>query len=426
MKKKDQFNLLLIESQEKVDKINKAFYGRFNFPWPPISFQYFSDQHFGVNMLNQDTGNWKNDRIPGNPKIWVAGCGTNQAIYTALTFPNAEILGTDISTQSLETCKNSANQVGIKNLELEEKSINNVTYREKFDYIICTGVIHHNANPIVPLKRLATALKPNGILELMVYNYYHRLLTTAYQKAIRTLCGDGSSMNLDLELSITEKLIKKFPMQNLMSNFLSNYKNSHKAELADALLQPVEHSNTIKSLEEMITNCNLEFLLHCINKYDKDANRLTWNMKFNDAELDNYYESLTDSHRWQISNLLMFNDSPLLWFYLQRKDSFYKRKTEKQTCEDFLDTKFEKYTTTVKNYVRDNDGKYRLNPTPVSFPSPSMPPDDLSRRIFNFIDKNLSMRDIFRKLKLETSFHKVNYVRINLTTKAFPYIKAVT
>lgn len=40
--------------------------------------------------------------------------------------------------------------------------------KEKYDVIICTDVLEHVADPIYELKRIKNALKPNGILHLMV------------------------------------------------------------------------------------------------------------------------------------------------------------------------------------------------------------------------------------------------------------------
>lgn len=423
--KHDQFNLQMATSQEEVDRINSMFYGRFSYPWPPFSFEAFTEQEFSIRMINQDIGSWNHHRIPPQPKIWVAGCGTNQAVYTALKFPESNVLGTDISVRSLEVCQSSAEQLGIKNLRLEKKSINSITYKDEFDYIICTGVLHHNANPAVPLKRLSAALKPDGILELMLYNYYHTILMTAFQQAVRNYCGTGSNIDFEAELVTAKKMINKFPLENLMSQFLNSYKNSHDSELADALIQPVLHSYTIKSFEALIADCNLEFLLHCINQFDKSKNRLTWNMEFDDAEMTEYYEELPDSRRWQLGNLLMLEYSPMLWFYLQRKDSNYERKSEKEVCDEFLKIKFEKNTTSVKMFSRDSKGRYELNSTDISFPRPPIPVNEFPRRIYNAIKSNLTMKEVFQCLDLPLSFYNVNLARIFLTTSAFPYLKKI-
>jgi 2-polyprenyl-3-methyl-5-hydroxy-6-metoxy-1,4-benzoquinol methylase len=418
-------NLRQSNSQDDVDNINKVFYGKYNYPWPPEVLYAFTDQQFTIKMLNQDIGNWTHDIVPKEPKIWVAGCGTNQAVLTALKFPDSEVLGTDLSPQSLRVCENLVEQLGITNLKLEEKSINKVSYKDRFDYIICTGVIHHNADPKISLDKLSAAINPNGILELMVYNYYHKVFDASYQDAIKLLFNKDGENDLDTQLSITKKLIKKFPIQNLMGTHLQKFKNVHNdAELSNMLLQPVLHSYKIETLTKMAADANLEYLLPCINQFDKVENRLSWNMEFNDAEIAKCYEFLPDIERWQISNLLMMEHSPMLWFYMNRKDSTHKRKSEKYVCREFLETKFEKNSTQLRVFIRKKEGNYTTRSEIVPFPTPIPPKDNLAKIIFNAVEPGIIMKDIFRKLRIPTSFQHVNRARINLTTSAFPYLAA--
>src|ERR1041385_6970814 len=80
--KSDENNLLLVESVDSVDELNAEFYGRFPYPWSPAKFDYVRDQDFNTVMLNQAGGDWRLRPLPADAKIWVAGCGTNQAIFT--------------------------------------------------------------------------------------------------------------------------------------------------------------------------------------------------------------------------------------------------------------------------------------------------------------------------------------------------------
>jgi len=49
-------------------------------------------------------------------------------------------------------------------------------------------------------------LKKGGILELMVYNRYHRIITTAVQKAIRLFGGDAAGQgDFEQEFAIAKK-----------------------------------------------------------------------------------------------------------------------------------------------------------------------------------------------------------------------------
>lgn len=420
----DMFNLTLAESQVAVDKINKEFYGRFSYPWAPTAFPLIADPQCWTVFLNQELGDWSHRRIPRAPKIWVAGCGTNQAVFTALRFPEGDVLGTDISTQSLDICQRSASQLGIKNLRLEERSLNSVTYSNEFDYIICTGVIHHNANPEIPLARLSKALKPGGAIEVMVYNYFHRILTTAYQKAIRHLLSGDAPSGLETELAVTRRLIDGFPVSNTMSDFLKAQKDDPEEALADSLLQPVEHSYTVESMGRLLNSAGLEFWLPCLNQFDVVGQRFDWNLEFDDEMVARYYNALPDEDRWHITNLLSIEESPMLWFYAQRTDSPFKRKSENEVCQDFLKTKFERYSTTVNHYRLSEEG-YQFVPRAMSWPSPPVPADEFAGNVFYTVDPKKTLGEVLQSLSFQPTFHMVNRIRMQLTTPLFPYLKAV-
>jgi SAM-dependent methyltransferase len=421
---KDENNIGFAESIESTDAINADFYGRFQFPWAPTAFDSPTDPDFETIMLNQSLGSWDHSLIPINPKIWVAGCGTNQAIFTALRFPKATILGTDLSTTSLETSTTTAGHLGISNVEFRRESINNATFEHEFDYVICTGVIHHNADPEVPLAKLSRALKPNGILELMVYNRYHRIETTAFQKAIRILADTAAETNFEAEMQIAQRIIAGFKMPNNMAQFLENYKECPESRLADALLQPVEYSFTIPSLESLAASCNLELLAPCINQFDIGSRNILWNLEFEDDSLQTLYDSLSDSRRWQISNYLMLERSPMLWFYLQRTDSNWERKSEKQLSEEFLQQNFAKSNTKKRVFIRSDDGTYVLSDRLRPYPGLHM--DNLCSRILALLanQPGTRIRDILDHLGVEAGFSLTNKLRLYLTTNAFPFLVA--
>jgi hypothetical protein len=113
----------------------------------------------------------------------------------------------------------------------------------------------------------------------------------------------------------------------------------------------------------------------------------------------------------------------MLWFYLQRKDSGRRRKTERQICDEFLETTFSKAATTQQIYIQRGDGKYVLLPRTVRYPT--SPPDISNKDIYDRVDGNAPMKDIFRRLHIEDDFSSVNQARIKLTTSAFPYLRAI-
>ncbi len=421
---KDKFNIMGALSQSGVDDANREFYGKITYPWPQMTYPVYADAQSATVFLNQELGDWTHRRVPQRARIWIAGCGSNQATLTALKFPRAEIVATDISAPSLEVCQRNLSQLDIKNVRLQEQSVNDASFKNEFDYVICTGVIHHNADPSIPLARLADGLKPDGVLELGVYNYYHRILTTAYQKAMRYLFTD-SGAGLDEQLALTRELMNNFPADNTMSFYLQQQKDESREYLADSFLQPVEHSYTIESLVELLENAGMELGLPCMSVFDKTAGRVSWNIEFPNKQLAARYEELPDYARWQISNLLLIENSPSLFFYAQRSDSNFKRKSEKEFCREFLETRFERYSTTVNNYIGDGNGTYTMNATPIPHPSPRIPVERTARQVYKEADGERTIGDILQTLNIEPTFQLVNSLRSQLTTPLFPYLKAV-
>lgn len=422
MVQSDDENLGLIESQESVDLINREFYSRFPYPWQPQSFPRLEDDRFETVMLNQSIGDWSDSRIPQCANIWVAGCGTNQAIYTALRFPQATIIGSDISTRSLEICARNAAAIGISNLILRNESLNLVEYEEEFDYVLSTGVVQCNANPKNVLTNIARSLKKKGVLELMVLNRYHRTPFTAFQKAVRLISAASGGASFDEELEIAKLLIAA-PLEALSS--LAHLRKCPEAMLADELLQPVEYSYTVESLRELMAECDLDFILPCCNQFDLAKGVVSWELHFGDAGLQSRVDCLADSARWQLTNLLLREHSPMLWFFVERTKGNRGDHYESCVREEFLDRRFIRTSTSRRNYVRRPNQEFTLSPCSVTYPAPPDKPQ--IRDIVRCADGSRTMREILKSLNIDSADHTtVTDIRIQTTTSLCPYLRAVS
>ena len=104
--------------------------------------------------------------------ILVAGCGTGQqAIETALMFPNARVLAIDLSLASLAYAKRKSRALGLKNVEYAHADILRLGGIDRtFDLIESTGVLHHLGDPVAGLRVLIKLLRPRGLMHLGFYS----------------------------------------------------------------------------------------------------------------------------------------------------------------------------------------------------------------------------------------------------------------
>ncbi|MFT3776327.1 MAG: amino acid adenylation domain-containing protein [Minicystis sp.] len=415
-KQSDDENLGRAESLASVDAMVGQFYSRFPWPWNSSKFDTLSDPDFEATMVCQEVGDYTHTALPPEPTIWVAGCGTNQALLTALRFPRARVLGTDLSTKSIEICAENAKKLGVTNLELSLGSINEATYQDQFDFVICTGVIHHTYDPAHALGRLSRALKPAGIMEVLVYNRFHRTITSSFQKAIRIMT---SGLGAD-DFAVAKRLSAGFAVDNTMSRFIARHRDWEESDFADLLINPVEHSYTVDSLAEMAHGQNLDLARPCISLYAKfRAESIFWEMEFSDRDIQRVYDSMADVDRWRVSNLLMHEKSPMLWFYLQRKDSPRKRATEREVNEAFLATTFVQAEAQQTSFIREPDGSFR------AARSAGAAPEAAVRAIYDRFDRPRVMGEVLDELGIEKTFASVLRTRVMLTTPAFPHLSAV-
>src|SRR6478672_7012006 len=129
---------------------------------------------------------WPRGRPNGRLKILVAGCGTIQAAYAAMMNHDCEVIGIDLSEASLAHERFLQDKHGLANLKLFKGDLLDVgSLGERFDVILCTGVLHHMANPGAGLAALRDVLVPEGVMVLMLYGQTVRIGIYMLQDAFR-------------------------------------------------------------------------------------------------------------------------------------------------------------------------------------------------------------------------------------------------
>jgi len=193
---------------------------------------------------------WPDKPYRADLDILVAGCGTWQAAKYAISRPNARVTGIDVSATSLDHTERMKRKYSLTNLETRELGVENVDLLDRrFDLIVCTGVLHHLADPDAGLRALRSVLKPDGAIYLMVYAPYGRAGVYLLQEYCRRL-GIGASIR---EINDLATVVESLPQQHPLVILLRGSQDALNAEaLADALLNPRDQSYSVPQLFDFI------------------------------------------------------------------------------------------------------------------------------------------------------------------------------
>jgi SAM-dependent methyltransferase len=236
----------------------RAFYEQHPYPPPVDSLQKYR-------RLGQDRQSRRVDYHlfwPLRPyredlTILIAGCGTSQAAKHAMRWPAAQVTGIDFSATSVRSTEDLKRKYNLDNLQVRQLPIEQISDLEtNFDQIICTGVLHHLADPDAGLSALRGVLKPDGAMHLMVYAPYGRTGIYMLQEFCRRIGIHANDEEIrDLIAALTE-LPPGHPLENLLRE---SPDFRQEAALADALLNPQDHSYSVPQLFALIKKAGLTF-----------------------------------------------------------------------------------------------------------------------------------------------------------------------
>jgi SAM-dependent methyltransferase len=190
-------------------------------------------------------------------KILVAGCGTWQAAKYALCHPDAHVVGVDVSATSIAHTEKLQRQYNLTNLEVRRLPVERAgDVKREFDLIVCTGVLHHLADPDAGVHALRDVLKPDGALYLMMYAPYGRTGVYMIQEYCRRL-GIGTS---DQEVHDLVATLESLPQHHPLVSLLRGSRDARNADaLADALLNPRDRSYSVPQLFDFIDRNGMTF-----------------------------------------------------------------------------------------------------------------------------------------------------------------------
>ena len=188
----------------------------------------------------------------------VAGGGTGDAcIMLAQQLADqrcpGEVVYLDLSSASRQICEARAKARGLRNIQFVTGSLLDLPAMNigQFDYIDCTGVLHHLPEPAVGMRALASVLQPDGGIGVMLYGEYGRSGVYPLQEMLRTLAPP--SMALEDRLAMAKRLIRFLPTTNLFRRnpYLNDHVTGGDAGLYDLVLHSCDRAFTVPDIGTM-------------------------------------------------------------------------------------------------------------------------------------------------------------------------------
>ncbi len=116
--------------------------------------------------------------IPKDAKVIDVGTGTGQ-LSAFLSLRKEYVLGIDFSDSSLNKAKSLKEKLKLDSWHLKKVDIldaNQIdSINEKFDFVLCLGVLHHTGDSYQAFKNILRLLKPGGFIAVGLYNRFGRI-----------------------------------------------------------------------------------------------------------------------------------------------------------------------------------------------------------------------------------------------------------
>jgi len=236
----------------------RDFYERYPYPRPIDSLEKYRRLWQDLQRRRADYHLFWPARPYGEDRaILIAGCGTSQAAKHALRWPAAQVVGIDFSVTSVRCTEELKRKYNLNNLQVHQLPIERVNdLGTSFDQIVCTGVLHHLADPDAGLRALRGVLKPDGAMNVMVYAPYGRAGIYLLQEFCKRIGIQATDEEIRDLIAALGALPPGHPLENLLRE-APDFREE--GALADALLHPQDRSYSVPQLFDFIKRGGLTF-----------------------------------------------------------------------------------------------------------------------------------------------------------------------
>ncbi|MEE9269707.1 MAG: methyltransferase domain-containing protein [Candidatus Krumholzibacteria bacterium] len=181
------------------------------------------------------------ETIPYNTSVLEVGCGTGQ-LTNFLGRSCRRVIGADLCLNSLRLGESFRREAGLERVRFMQMNLFRPALRpERFDVVLCNGVLLTTRDPFEGFQHLAGLVKPGGHIVIGLYNTYARLATDVRRQIFRVTRGRA-------------KWIDPVLRQEGLSE------DKRRAWYADQYCHPHETKQTFGEVQEWFDKTGFEFV----------------------------------------------------------------------------------------------------------------------------------------------------------------------
>ena len=241
-------------------------YEDYPYPYRDVKLEgTFYSNNDANSLLALSHAGWEGKRdLRHGTRILIAGCGTGDSTieFAEETLgSDAQIVAIDLSSKSIEIAKARMAKRGLKNVMFQRLSILDAPSigLGQFDIIESGGVLHHLPDPDAGLAALASMLKDDGLISVMVYAQYGRFAVYLIQELMKKLLTPA--MKHDEKLAVARAFLNRVPnghwitMNNAL--FLKDIQWPDGSGIYDLFLHSTDRAYTVPQLYDWVEGAGL-------------------------------------------------------------------------------------------------------------------------------------------------------------------------
>ena len=212
-----------------------------------------------------NVADWIGQEVPNAPaslpieaSVLVAGCGTGEeTLSLASRIAGLRITAIDLSQSSLAYAMRMADTLGIGGIAFQQADI--LTLGEGwglFDFVCCSGVLHHLRDPREGLRILAQRLRPGGLMKLGLYSERGR---ASIRQARKQIAAEGVPATA-AGIRAFRKRVLQSAQDDPLHQLLRARDFFTLSECRDLLFHVQEHEFRLPAIADMVRGEGLEIL----------------------------------------------------------------------------------------------------------------------------------------------------------------------